>query len=77
MANGKDQEAQDRAEREALVRKQHQRRLMKAVDSGFTLTGVRLADPADGNAPGVVVTLLPGESKVVVDAIKTVLAARK
>lgn len=67
----------DAEERAALLRKQHSRRLLAALDAGYTLTGVRLSSPKDDHENGVVVTFEESEAGAVVAAIKKVLSARK
>lgn len=68
---------EERAEREALSRKHHTRRLMAAVDAGYTVTGLRMSDAATEHANGVVVTFDDKEQLQVVALIKKILSARK
>lgn len=67
----------EEAERNALFRKQHARRLSAALGAGYTVTGLRLSDPKSDHANGVVVTFDDAEQKKIVDAVRGVLEARK
>ena len=67
----------EQAEVDALRRKQHRDRLIKAMDRGYTLPGVRLGDPKSGGADGLVVTFSADEGAEIVEAIRAVVEARK
>ena len=67
----------DQAERDALARTQHKRRLLAAIGQGMTLTGVRLSNPATGHAEGVVITLDQAEGAALVSQIRALVEARK
>jgi hypothetical protein len=70
-------EATDEAERQALYRKQHARRLLASiVVAGYTVTGVRLSDPKTEHADGVVVGFSADEAAKVTAAIRGILEAR-
>lgn len=75
-----DEETRDLLEdRQFLRARQEARSLNRKREriDGLTLTGVRLSDPDDPDAPGMVVTLTADEAEGVVAAIKAALEARK
>lgn len=71
------EQIKERDEQEALRRVQHGRRLNKAIDAGFTITGLRMSNPKDEHATGVVVTFDEDEQKQMVDAVRKIIGARK
>lgn len=71
-----EQEKADQAEMAALQRKQHGRRLLEA-SKNFTVTGLRMSNPADEHATGVVVVFTPEEQVKMMSAVQSILKARK
>lgn len=56
--------------------KAHAKRQLDGITAKHTITGLRLTDISDPDAPAVVVTMSETEAKKVVAAVKDVLKAR-